>query len=62
MKLALLATLVTFAGSIAGFTAVTAGSTSVSDAPVKGSEAIVVQDTKSRDREDCPWRRAERDA
>ena len=61
MKLALLATLVTFAGSIAGFTAVTAGSSAVSDAPVRSSEAVVVQHAPSADR-DCPLGRAERDA
>jgi hypothetical protein len=58
MKLALLATLVTFAGSLAGFATVSAGSSSAAgDAPARGSEAVVVQHDR-----DCPWARAGRDA
>ena len=55
MKLALLATMVTFAGSIAGFQAVSAGSPppEVAASPA-AVESVVVQGSGDRD---CPWAR-----
>ena len=61
MKLALLATLVTFAGSLAGFSAATAGSPTAAKAPASSSKAVVVQNSTSGGH-DCPWARAARDA
>lgn len=55
MKLALLAALVTFAGSIAGFQAVTASTAGADDVATQPatSEQVVVKQPGA----DCPWDR-----